>query len=159
MILTISAVFFIYFALFVLRRMHTLKLVLAPAEDKHRRTANHAKCDYNQRDYKSHVCLGNPDEQENAVGAVLRQIPEGPCVVMGDFNMEPDNPILEPLTRRLQDTAKAFSAPKCSFPSDRPTVKIDYIFVTGDVGVKSADIPPIISSDHRPHVAEIELGA
>ena len=106
----------------------------------------------------SHFGL-NPDEQENAVAAVLCQIPEGPCVLMGDFNMEPDNPILEPLTRRLWDTAKAFSAPKCSFPSDRPTVKIDYIFVTGDVEVKSADIPGIISSDHRPHVAEIELGA
>ena len=75
---------------------------------------------------------------------------------MGDFNMEPDNPILKPLMQALQDTAKEFSAPKLSFPSDNPSVKIDYIFLSKDLKVQSADIPAIISSDHRPHIAVIE---
>lgn len=102
----------------------------------------------------SHFGL-NPDEQENGVAAVIVNISPEHCVVMGDLNMEPDNPILLPLMQRLQDTAKAFSAPKRSFPSDMPTVKIDYIFVSDDITVRYADIPEIISSDHRPHVAEI----
>ena len=76
---------------------------------------------------------------------------------MGDFNMEPDNPILDPIMRRLYDTAQNFSSPKLSFPSDIPTVKIDYIFVSKDLLVSGADIPEIISSDHRPHIATIEL--
>jgi endonuclease/exonuclease/phosphatase family metal-dependent hydrolase len=28
-------------------------------------------------------------------------IPKAHCVVMGDFNMEPNNPILKPITQRL----------------------------------------------------------
>ena len=35
--------------------------------------------------------------------------------------------------------------------------KIDYIFVSPDIKIKSADIPEIIASDHRPHIAVIEV--
>lgn len=104
----------------------------------------------------SHFGL-NPDEQENAVETVVSNIPKEHCVLMGDFNMEPNNPILNPIMQKLYDTAQAFSAPKLSFPSDTPTVKIDYIFVSKDLKVQFADIPEIVSSDHRPHVATIEF--
>ena len=104
----------------------------------------------------SHFGL-NPDEQENAVETVVSNIPKEHCVLMGDFNMQPDNPILNPIMQRLYDTAQDFSAPKLSFPSDTPTVKIDYIFVSKDLKVQCADIPEIVSSDHRPHVATIEF--
>ena len=57
----------------------------------------------------------------------------------------------------LHDTAKNFSTPKFSFPSDQPSVKIDYIFVSNDLKVQCADIPEIISSDHRPYVVTIDL--
>ena len=102
----------------------------------------------------SHFGL-NPDEQENAVKTVVSHIPAERCVLMGDFNMKPDNQRLTPITEKLQDTASAFSAPKFSFPSDAPTRKIDYILVTKDLIVESADIPEIVSSDHRPHTATI----
>jgi endonuclease/exonuclease/phosphatase family metal-dependent hydrolase len=104
----------------------------------------------------SHFGL-NPDEHENAVQTVISNLPENRCVLMGDFNMEPDNPILNPIMHRLYDTAQNFSSPKLSFPSDTPTVKIDYIFVSKDLKVQYADIPEIISSDHRPHIAAIEF--
>ena len=104
----------------------------------------------------SHFGL-NPDEHENAVETVVPNIPKEHCVLMGDFNMEPDNQILNPIMQSLQDTAKVFSTYKLSFPSDTPRVKIDYIFVSKDLKVEYADIPEIISSDHRPHVATIEL--
>ena len=99
----------------------------------------------------------NPDEQENAVKTIVENMAPRKCIVMGDFNMEPDNPILNPIMQGLQDTAKFFSTYKLSFPSDTPKVKIDYIFVSKDLKVEYADIPEIISSDHRPHVATIEL--
>lgn len=104
----------------------------------------------------SHFGL-NPDEQKNAVETVISNIGTETCVLMGDFNVQPDNPILTPIQQKLYDTAGQFSSPKLSFPSDNPTVKIDYIFVSKDLVVNSADIPEIISSDHRPHIATIEL--
>lgn len=79
------------------------------------------------------------------------------CVLMGDFNVEPDNLVLQPIKEKLFDTAKEFDFPKFSFPSDVPNVKIDYIFVSKDIKVKAADIPNIIASDHRPHTAIIEI--
>lgn len=104
----------------------------------------------------SHIGL-NPDEQKNAIETIVPHISDVRCVLMGDFNMEPDNPMLKPIKQRLCDTADQFFSPKLSFPSDKPRVKIDYIFVSEDLKVKDADIPSIISSDHRPHVATIMI--
>ena len=104
----------------------------------------------------SHFGL-NPDEQKNAVKTVICNLPAEKCVLMGDFNMEPADKILTPLRETLFDTALLFDAPKLSYPSDKPTVKIDYIFTSRDLKVTSADIPAIVSSDHRPHTATINL--
>ena len=99
----------------------------------------------------------NPDEQENAVKTVLDHITEEKCILMGDFNVPPDAPVLLSIRERMKDTAALFEEEKYSFPSDKPRVKIDYIFVSRDVTVCSADIPPIVASDHRPHVATISF--
>ena len=79
------------------------------------------------------------------------------CVVMGDFNMTPDDKLLAPIFERMTDTAKGFCDEKFSFPSDAPDIKIDYIFVSRDAKVLSADIPSIVVSDHRPYVAHVEF--
>lgn len=101
----------------------------------------------------------NPDEQENAVNTVLATISDQHCVLMGDFNVRPDNALLVPIREKMSDTAEKFDSPKLSFPSDAPVKKIDYIFVSSDVKVLEADIPQIVSSDHCPHIAIIELQA
>jgi len=97
----------------------------------------------------------NPDEQENAVATICRHLADTKCILMGDFNVLPEDPVLDPIRRRMKDTAEAFSEPRLSFPSDAPDRKIDYIFVSPDVEVLQADIPAIVASDHRPHTAEI----
>lgn len=104
----------------------------------------------------SHFGL-NPDEQNNAVNTAIANLCKERCVLLGDFNMQPDNQILNPIKQMLYDTADSFCSPKLSFPSDVPRVKIDYIFVSKDLPVTDADIPAIISSDHRPHIATIEM--
>ena len=96
-----------------------------------------------------------PDEQENAVKTVLEHIREEKCILMGDFNVEPQNELLSPIRERLIDTSVGFCENKLSFPSDKPRIKIDYIFVSRDLKVVSADIAEIVASDHRPHVAEV----
>lgn len=99
----------------------------------------------------------HPDERKNAVAAVLEHITENKCVLMGDFNMEPNDELLSPIYNAMQDTAVAFDSAKLSFPSDAPKVKIDYIFVSRDAKVVSSDIPAIVASDHRPHTASVKF--
>lgn len=104
----------------------------------------------------SHFGL-NPDEQENAVATVVSHLEGERCVLMGDFNVTPKSKLLAPIRERMTDTAAVFTENLHSFPSDNPKAKIDYIFVSADIKVLSADIPAIVASDHRPHVASLEL--
>ena len=98
-----------------------------------------------------------PDEQENAVKTVMEHIRGEKCILMGDFNVTPDSALLTPIREKLKDTANGFCTDKLSFPSDKPRIKIDYIFVSPDIEVVSADIPELIASDHRPHIAGINI--
>ena len=99
----------------------------------------------------------NPDEQESAVATICQHLVDEKCILMGDFNVLPEDPVLDPIRARMKDTADLFSHPLLSFPSDAPDRKIDYIFVSKDVEVLTADIPAIVASDHRPHTAEITI--
>lgn len=98
-------------------------------------------------------------EAENASATVVEALSGAntPKILMGDFNLTPESPVLNPIRITMADTADVFSKPLLSFPSNAPTQKIDYIFVSDDFNIISADIPAIIASDHRPHLAEIEL--
>ena len=88
---------------------------------------------------------------------VLENAEDEKCVLMGDFNMTPDDATRAPIFKIMKDTAALIDGEGLSFPSDKPDRKIDYVFVSKDVRVISADVPPVIASDHRPHLAEIEL--
>ena len=104
----------------------------------------------------SHFGL-NPDEQENAVKTAISNLADTKCILMGDFNMKPENPTLAPIYAAMKDTATVFDAEKFSFPSDKPDRKIDYIFVSSDAKIIEANIPAIVASDHRPHIATVEF--
>ena len=99
----------------------------------------------------------NPDEHENAAATVTGLLKSERCVLMGDLNVTPENPVLAPIRAKMTDAAEAFAAPRLSFPSDAPEEKIDYIFVSPDLTVLEADIPNVIASDHLPHTAKIRI--
>ena len=105
----------------------------------------------------SHFGLAK-SEQRSAVKTVTELLKQekGPVVLMGDFNMEPDDPILSPLFEQMNDTAAAFESVQKSWPSDAPEIKIDYILTRGTKTLQ-AEIPPVTASDHRPYVALLEL--
>lgn len=103
-----------------------------------------------------HVGL-NPDEAERAMQTILENLPSEKCVLMGDFNMKPDNPLLVPILDRMQDAAKQILGEAFTFPSDKPDRKIDYVFATPDIKISSASIPQIVASDHCPHTAILEF--
>ena len=99
----------------------------------------------------------NPDEQKNAVDTVTVNLKKEKCILMGDFNVTPDDAVLIPVRECMKDTADCFDKPLLSFPSDNPEVKIDYLFVSRDIEVVFADIPEIVASDHRPYIADINI--
>ena len=98
----------------------------------------------------------NEDEHVHAVNTVIENLTEEKCILMGDFNVTPENPVLLPIIEKMNDAADLFGNKLMSFPSDKPYKKIDYIFTSKDVEIISADIPEIISADHRPHIAEVK---
>jgi endonuclease/exonuclease/phosphatase family metal-dependent hydrolase len=88
---------------------------------------------------------------------VLSNIEKEKRILMGDFNMTPDDALLKPIKEKMKDVTDTFDTPLFSWPSDNPEKKIDYIFVSRDIEVVSADIPKVIASDHRPHTAKINI--
>lgn len=99
----------------------------------------------------------NSDEHENAVKTVSPNLLPEKCILMGDFNVQPENPVLLPIREMMVDTADFFAEPLCSYPSEAPRIKIDYMFVSPDWKVLSADIPAETTSDHRPYVSVLEI--
>lgn len=80
-----------------------------------------------------------------------------PIILMGDFNLTPDSPILLPLRERFSDTEELLPQDnRYTFPSYKPDCKIDYIFVRG-AKVNRADIYVDVLSDHCPMEIEIEI--
>ena len=95
------------------------------------------------------------EEKLEALKAVLENLEDEKCILMGDFNVRPDGDILLPIRDRMKDCASACEKEILTFPSDRPDRKIDYIFVSRDVEVVSFDAVNFIASDHLPITAQI----
>ncbi|MFE2379730.1 endonuclease/exonuclease/phosphatase family protein [Streptomyces sp. NPDC059398] len=74
-------------------------------------------------------------------------------ILLGDFNATPDAPELAPLWRELTDVDPG--AP--TFPALNPVQRIDYVAVSRGVGVRGAEVPDTLASDHRPIVADVSL--
>lgn len=98
----------------------------------------------------------NKDEQENAQRVILENLTDTKCILMGDFNIEPDNELLVPIREKMQDTQAKMTGDIKTFPSNEPRIKIDYIFLSPDIKIKSAEVVNKIASDHRPIIVEIE---
>ncbi len=98
-------------------------------------------------------------EQKDAVKVIcsILDSTDTPTVAMGDFNLLPENPILEPLRERMKDTDAYAEAPGAfTFRSDNPMRKIDYIFFRGLECRSTRTIAEIVS-DHFPIIADFEF--
>ena len=98
------------------------------------------------------------EEAENAVKTALSLTdPEKPTLLMGDFNLTPDSPILSPLLAVYQDSAALLPPDTRTYPSHAPEIKIDYILGCGPLVFTKAQVPDLVVSDHLPYLAEIEV--
>ena len=94
---------------------------------------------------------------------------EGPLILMGDFNMYPDHPLLDQIRSRLTEVLPEGEGFVRTFPSwtqdaripdnirDHPYCKIDYIFVTKHFKNLGCWVLQTRASDHMPMVAEFEI--
>ena len=98
------------------------------------------------------------NEEGNAVSLLLEILKEtsGKVVLMGDFNMTPDNPLVCEIAKEMDDSSKVIEGINYTYPSVKPVRKIDYIF-TRNINVKSCKVEKIIASDHFPISIEVEL--
>lgn len=88
-----------------------------------------------------------------------------PVVLLGDFNAVPRSGGYRALTRQLRDAqlARAGLRPAATFPALFPVLRLDHVFLRGDVRVVNAEVPRSVAaraaSDHLPLVVDLELGA
>ncbi len=102
----------------------------------------------------------NTAEERNAVKVVcdIANSCDNPVVLMGDFNATPDTEVLRPLFDAFVDTAPLYSGDNdFTFSSAEPYMKIDYIFLKGDIKAVKGDIIREIVSDHFPIKVTVEF--
>ncbi|HEY0634909.1 MAG TPA: endonuclease/exonuclease/phosphatase family protein [Gammaproteobacteria bacterium] len=86
-----------------------------------------------------------------------------PVILCGDFNALPSSPVYRRLAERLSDAQAVAKhhAPRGTFPTRFPTLRIDHILISHGLEVGAIELPHSelarIASDHLPLVAEIRL--
>jgi len=81
-----------------------------------------------------------------------------PVVLMGDLNARPGEPELAPLSTRYEDAwLEGGEGDGFTLSAADPYARIDYIFVSPEIAVESAEVLDTLASDHLPVVAELEL--
>lgn len=80
-----------------------------------------------------------------------------PQIVVGDFNCEPGTEEYKLLTESWNDSSAAAGS---TFPSDKPTKRIDYVLTSKNPGlwrvISVRTVSEPIASDHRPIVIDLE---
>ncbi len=146
--------------------VETLMIPDVPKEDHvegfYYETRNMIRADYDFGGKKlivitSHFGLG-PQERDNAVDMIysIAESTDDPIILMGDFNMIPDNYNVQRLSQILTDVHKTLGEDELTFSSHDPHLRIDYMFTRG-VKILSAKVHKVIASDHFPITAEFEL--
>lgn len=105
--------------------------------------------------YMTRLGLGS-DVRAVQASALLALIPDGPAVLLGDFNAEEADPEIGALAAAgFRDAlAVAGANPSPTYPADEPRRRIDWIWVRG-LEVASAEVLESRASDHRPVRASV----
>jgi len=77
-----------------------------------------------------------------------------PVILMGDFNCGTGE--LVPVYEVLLDTGKLFGS-QMTYPYNKPTERIDYIFVSQSIKCRQFNILYSDASDHLPVLVDLEL--
>ena len=100
------------------------------------------------------------DDEKNLAVKVIKEAVaqcENPIVLMGDFNILSDMPQYAAIAEILSDSISVVEGDSNTFPSNAPEIKIDYIFTNDKCKAISSFVPNIVTSDHKPFVAIINI--
>lgn len=111
-----------------------------------------------------------PKEQQRQAAALIgeewmaSEAFTAPAVLLGDFNASPFSKTYRMLSSVIRDgQIGAPRAPTATFPSTFPFMRIDHVFLAGDIKVTSIESPfdprARTASDHLPLVLELEVAA
>jgi endonuclease/exonuclease/phosphatase family metal-dependent hydrolase len=109
--------------------------------------------------YITHLSL-NPLTHKKQTEFILEKAlnDSHPVIMMGDWNMKPGARAWKKITRYFTDVCDAAGeGAYYTFPSFRPSLQLDYIFVSRDIHVASVEVIKKFSStsDHLPLKAEL----
>lgn len=101
----------------------------------------------------------NKQEVERMVDVLIKCLDDekNPHILMGDFNVEPDNDLIKPIFARMRSVAKECGNTQKTFATYEDQLQIDYIFVSKEFNIKSFERVNTNVSDHYPCVAELEI--
>ena len=112
------------------------------------------------RVFNTHLQHNSQVERTAQVQVIMDRMAETdePAVLMGDLNARPNAPELAPLYASLKDAwVEAGEGPGYTISSTNPYARIDYVFVSRDIGVTSAEVLDsayvAAASDHLPVAA------
>lgn len=116
--------------------------------------------------YVTHFGLPR-SEQTSALATLLNILKDdtNPLILMGDFNVTPDDPYIQVIKSILHDTFdESENQNDYSYPSDLNTIpcsdpngkRIDYIFVNDAFKVKNSYVKHVKASDHCPYITTLE---
>ena len=86
-------------------------------------------------------------------------------ILTGDFNAQPDSEVIERITRQLKNAGPDYSQKSWTtkpfsydgFEANTLDWRLDYVFVTQDIEVLSAEIIKTDFSDHLPVLVKLDL--
>ncbi len=102
----------------------------------------------------------NDAEIKNAVQTVVEIVKscQNPVILMGDFNAQPNHPLLQPLFELFTDTASlAPNDPLFTFPSNAPWEKIDYLLLKGEIKATALTLNRDVVADHLSMQIQVEF--
>lgn len=97
------------------------------------------------------------------INNLIKILPKDPTVLMGDFNSLPQSKEITKISKILKNTDNKFLPTWAAYKEGchvcRPELKykLDYIFVSKDIKVKSFEVIDSQASDHLPVMSTIEL--
>lgn len=113
----------------------------------------------------THLDAGGPDvyrrQEVRTVLAVVDSLKASGLTVLagGDFNSTPESAVQQQARAGgLRDAfAECGSGDGLSYPEDKPTKRIDYLFLTGSARCERAEVLANYASDHRPVLFRVRV--
>jgi len=148
--------------------IHSEKIQLETGERE--RAAAYAKIDVNDivlnvfTTHLIHTHQQPSEEQEEQTNKLIAKLPNEKVVVMGDFNATPESASIQAMEKVLVNTDPGSIPTWSMYPEgcrkckpQKVDTKLDYIFVSKDLGFDSFQVGQSDGSDHLPVLVMVEI--